>query len=94
MTFTHLSFQLSHDADFYRFIDDISFAILQRLVDVDYRKSLIAMRICWDFSDPSHAEMFDIPATAQTLSHTVFGYIRTTAFDQLVSTAFLSVCFK
>ena len=94
-TFTELSFWLSHDdSRFSYFFDDIPFAILQRLADVDHRKSLIAMRLLWELSDPSDAFIFGIPATAQTLSHTVFWRIRTEAFDQLVPVAFLSVCFK
>ena len=94
-TFTELSFWLSHDdSRFSYFFDDIPFAILQRLADVDHRKSLIAMRLLWELSDPSDAFIFGIPVTAQTLSHTVFWRIRTEAFDQLVPAAFLSVCFK
>ena len=94
-TLTFLSFWLSHDdSSFCRFIDDIPFAILRRLADVDYRKSLIAMRMWWDFRDKSNASMFDIPATAQTLSHTVFGCISTRYFNALVPAAFLLVCFK
>jgi len=93
--FTFLSFLLSHDnLRFPYFFDDITFAILQRLADVDNRKSLIAMRMWWELHDPSHVLMFDIPATAHTLSHTVFWRVRTEAFDQLVSAVFLSVCIK
>ena len=95
IAFSNLSSWLScDDPDFYRFVEDVPFANLQRLANVDYRKSLIAMRMWWELGGSSGTFVFGIPATAQTLSHTVFGRIRTEAFDQLVPTAFLSVCFK
>jgi len=92
--FSNLSFRLSCDErDFCRLLEDIPFAILQRLADVDYRKSLIANRT-WSESDSSNPFVFGIPATAQTLSHTTFECVRTKNFDELVPDAFIRVCFK
>ena len=79
--------------DFF-FFEDIPFAILQRLADVDYRKFLITDKMLWEFSGSSNVFVFGIPATAQTLSRTVFKCIRDEHFDKLVPAAFLSVCFK
>jgi len=79
---------------FCRFFEDIPFAILQRLADVDYRKFLITDKMMWEFSGSSNVFVFGIPATAQTLSRTVFKCIRDEYFDKLVPAAFLSVCFK
>jgi len=92
--FSGLSFQLSCDGpDFCRFFEDIPFAILQQLADVDYRKSLIANRT-WLESDSSNPFVFGIPATVQTLSHTAFECVRTKNFDELVPAAFIQVCFN
>ena len=88
--FSDLSFQLSCDEpDFCRFLEDIPFAILQRLADVDYRKSLIANRT-WS----SNTFVFGIPATVQTLSHTTFECVGAKNFDELVPDAFIRVCFN
>jgi len=94
-TFTFLSFRIScDDPNFCRFFKDIPFAILQRLADVDYRKSLIGARMRYELSESLNFIVFGIQATAQTLSHTVFKCIRTKTFDELVPAAFLLVCFK
>jgi len=90
-TFSNLSFLLSDGASFF---DDIPFATLQRLADVDYRKSLIADRMFREFVDSPHLTVFGIPGTVQALSHTVFGCISTENFDELVPAAFIRVCFK
>ena len=93
-TFIFLSSRLScDDPDFRHFLEELPFALLQRLVDIDYRKSLIADRT-WSESDSSNPFVFGIPATAQTLSHAAFECIRTKNFDELVPAAFLLVCFK
>ena len=93
--FSDLSFQLSCDEpDFCRFFEDIPFAILQRLADVDYRKSLIADRMLWELENSSNASVFGIRATAQTSSHTVFEYIYAKDFVELVPAEFLLVCFE
>ena len=92
--FSGLSFQLScDDPDFCRFLEDIPFAILQRLADVDYRKSLIANRT-WSESNSSNPFVFGIPATVQTLSHTTFECVGAENFDKLVPAAFIRVCFN
>jgi len=92
--FSSLSALLScDDLDFCRFFEDIPFAILQRLAEIDYRKSLIADRT-WSESDSSNPFVFGILATAQTLSHTTFECVRTKNFDELVPAAFIRVCFK
>ena len=92
--FSSLSALLScDDPDFCRFFEDIPFAILQRLADVDYRKSLIADRT-WSESDSSNPFVFGIPATVQPLSHTAFECVRTKNFDELVPDAFIRVCFN
>jgi len=92
--FSGLSFQLSCDEpDFCRFLKDIPFAILQRLADVDYRKSLIANRT-WSESNSSNSFVFGIPATVQTLSHTTFECVGAKNFDELVPDAFIRVCFN
>ena len=89
-----LSFQLSCDEpDFCRFLEDIPFAILQRLADVDYRKSLIANRT-WSESNSSNHFVFGIPATVQTLSHTTFECVGAKNFHKLVPAAFIRVCFN
>ena len=93
-TFSHLSFCFSCDHPDFFFFEDIPFAILQRLADVDYRKFLITDKMLWEFSGSSNVFVFGIPATAQTLSRTVFKCIRAEYFDKLVPAAFLSVCFK
>jgi len=93
--FSGLSFQLScDDSDFCRFFEDIPFAILQRLADVDYRKSLIVDRMLWELEDSSNALVFGIRATARTSSHTAFECVRTKNFDELVPAAFIRVCFN
>ena len=92
--FSSLSFRISCDEqDFRRFFEDIPFAILQRLADVDYRKSLIAMRT-WSEYNSSNPFVFGIPATVQTLSHTTFECVGAENFDELVPAAFIRVCFK
>jgi len=92
---SNLSFYLwCDDPYFCQLFEDVPFDVLQQLADVDYRKSLIADRMCWDLSDTSDAFVLGIWATVQTLSHTVFKCIRTEYFDELVSAAFLLVCFK
>ena len=59
-----------------------------RLADVDYRKSLAAMRKMWEIANwPS---VFGISATVRTSSHTIFQCIGT----ELVPAKFLLVCFK
>ena len=93
--FSGLSSWLSCDGpDFCRFLEDIPFAILQRLADVDYRKSLIADRMVWELEDSSDALVFGITATARTSSHTAFECVRTKNFDKLVPAAFIRVCFN
>ena len=79
---------------FCRFFEDIPFAILQRLADVDYRKSLMAGRMYRELIDSPYFTVFGILGTVQALSHTVFGCISTENFDELVPAAFLRVCFK
>ena len=98
-TFANLSFRLSYDdPEFCRFLEDIPFAMLQRLADVDYCKSLIAGRMWWELTDSSDDLVFDISATPQTLpqtlSHTIFERIRPESFDKLVPAEFLLVWFK
>jgi len=93
-TFSHLSFWLSSDHPDFCFFEDVPFATLQRLADVDYRKFLITDRMMWEFSGSSDVFVFGIPATAQALPHTVFKCIRVEHFDELVPAAFLRVCFK
>jgi len=93
--FSNLSFQLSCDEpDFCRFLEDIPFAILQRLADVDYRKSLIAGRMVWELENSSDAMVFGITATARTSPHTAFECVCTKNFDELVPDAFIRVCFN
>ena len=95
MTFTDFSLWLSCDhPDFCYFFEDVPFAMLQRLADIDYRKSLIADRMSWELWDPPNGFVFGIWATAKTLSHTVFERIRTERIDELDPAAFLLVCFK
>ena len=92
--FSGLSFRLSCDGpDFCRFFADIPFAILQRLADIDYRKSLIADRT-WSESNSSNPFVFGILATAQTLSHTTFECVGAKNFGELVPAAFIRVCFN
>jgi len=92
-TFSILSLWSSwDDPDFSRFLEELPFALLQRLADIDYRKSLIANLMWSDLSDPSPAFIVGIPATAQTLTPTVIECIRT--FDQLVPAAFLLYVLK
>jgi len=92
--FSSLSFQLSCDEpDFCRFLEDIPFGILQRLADVDYRKSLIANRT-WSESNPSNPFVFGIPATVQTLSYTTFECVGAENFRKLDPDAFIRVCFN
>jgi len=67
---------------------------LQRLADIDCRKSLIAHRMWWELSDSSDDLVFDILATPQTLSHTIFDRIRTGSFDKLDPAEFLLVWFE
>jgi len=67
--------------------------MLQRLADVDYRKSLIA-DWTWSESNSSNIFVFGIPATVQTLSHTTFECVRTKNFNELVPAAFIRVCFN
>ena len=93
-TSSNLSFLLSDDLNLCRFFDDIPFTILQRLADVDYRKSLIADRMYRELIDSPHFTVFGILGTVQALSHTVFGCISTKNFDELIPAAFLLVCFK
>ena len=93
-TFVFLSSRLScDDPDFRHFLGELPFALLQRLAEIDYRKSLIADRT-WSESDSSNPFVFGIPVTAQTLSHTTFECVRTKNFDELVPAAFLWVCFN
>ena len=93
--FVFLSFRLSCDhVDLCRFLEDIPFAILQRLADIDCRKSLIAHRMWWELSDSSDDLVFDISATPQTLSHTIFECIRTESLDKLDPAEFLLVWFE
>ena len=95
MAFVFLSFRLSCDhIDLSRFLKDIPFAILQRLADIDRRKSLIAHRMWWELSDSPDDLVFDISATPQTLSHTIFEHIRPESFDKLVPAGFILVWFK
>jgi len=92
--FSSLSFRLSCDEpDFRQFLENIPFAILQRLADVDYRKSLIANQT-WSESNSSNPSVFGIPATVQTLSHTTFECVGAIYFDELVPAAFIRVCFN
>ena len=92
--FYGLSFKLTYDDPyFFHFFEDVPFAMLQRLVGVDYRKSLIAHRMSLELRDLSNSFHF-VFATAQTLSHTVFECIRTEYFDKLVPAAFLLVWFE
>ena len=93
-TFIFLSSRLScDDPDFRHFLEELPFALLQRLAEIDYRKSLIADRT-WSESDSSNPFVFGIPATARTLSHTTFECVRTKNFDELVPAAFIRVCFN
>jgi len=93
--FSGLSFWLScDDADFCRFLQELPFALLQRLADVDYCKSLIAERMYRELTDSSNGLVFGIPATAHTLSHTIFECIRTEYVDKLVPVVFILVCLK
>ena len=93
--FSGLSVWLSCDGpDFCRFFEDIPFAILQRLADVDHHKSLIAGRMVWELEDSSNALVFGIRATARTSSHTVFGHIYAKDFVKLVPAGCLLVCFE
>ena len=97
--FVFLSFRLSCDhVDLCRFLEDVPFAILQQLADIDCRQSLIAHRMWWELSDSSDDLVFDISATPQTLpqtlSHTIFERIRPESFDKLVPAEFLLVWFK
>jgi len=48
----------------------------------------------WELSDSSNDLVFDISATPQTLSHTIFERIRTESFDKLDPAEFLLVWFK
>ena len=93
---SNLSFRLScDDSDFCRFLEDIPFAILQRLADVDYRKSLIADRMSLELRDSSNAFFFCIwMMSAKTLSHTIFERTHTDLLEEWFLAAFLLVCFK
>jgi len=93
-TFIFLSSRLScDDPDFCHFLEELPFALLQRLAEIDYRKSLIADRT-WSESDSSNPFVFGILATVQTLSHTTFECVGAKNFDELVPAAFLWVCFN
>jgi len=92
--FLGFSFWLSYnDPYFCHFFEDVPFATLQQLVDVDYRKSLIAGWMLLEFKDLSDGSRF-VFATAKTLSPTVFECIRAEYFDKVVPTEFLLVCFE
>ena len=93
-SFSGLSSWLSCDDPYLcHFFEDVPFAMLQRLVDVDYYKSLIADRISLELRDLSNSFRF-VFATAKTLSHAVFECIRTEYFDKMAPAQFLLVCFK
>jgi len=55
------------DPDFRHFLEELPFALLQRLAEIDYRKSLVADRT-WSGSDSSNHFVFGIPATARTVT--------------------------
>ena len=95
-TFSNLSYYLSgDDQGFFCFSKDVPPAILQRLADVDYHKSLIADRMSLELRDSSNAFFFCIwTTTAQTLSHTVFERTHTDLLEEWFLAAFLLVCFK
>jgi len=93
--FSDPSLWLSCDGpDFCRFFEDIPFALLQRLADVDYRKLLIAGRMVWELEDSSDALFFGIRATAQTSFHTAFECVCAKNFHKLDFAAFVQVCFN
>ena len=92
--FLGFSFWLSYDNPYFCHVfEDVPFTMLQQLVDVDYRKSLIADWMSSELKDLSNGSRF-VFATAKTLSHTVFECIRAEYFDKMVPTKFLLVCFK
>jgi len=94
-TFSVLSFNLSGDDPVIcHFFEDVPLSIVQRLANVDYRKSLIANSTWRELEGSLIPFVFGIWGTTQSLSHTAFGCIRAESFDGLVPTAFLSVCFK
>ena len=76
------------------FFEDVPLATLQRLADVDYPKSLTAMRKILEIDNWSSIHLFGTSATVWTLSHTIFDCIGTDDFDELVPAKILQVCFK
>jgi len=60
---------------------------MQRLVDIDYRKSLITHRMMTESFSRNQRNV-------QALSHTIFECISTENFDELVPADFLLVGFK
>ena len=82
------------DPDVWSTFEDVPLAILQRLADLDYPRSLIAMRKLLEIGNSSSRDLFGISATVRTLSHTIFDCIGTENFDKLVPAKILQVCFK
>jgi len=82
------------DTDILYSFEDVPLATLQRLADVDYPKSLIAMRKMLKIENLSSRDLFDTSATVRTLSHTIFDCIGTDDFNELIPAKILQVCFK
>ena len=93
--FSNLSFWSSCDNPNLSYpLGNVPFAMLQRLADADYRKSMISGRMRCELQALSSTTFCGIRANIQTLSHTVFESIRTEEFDELVPAAFILVWFK
>jgi len=91
--FCDLSTLLSHDdPGFCRFIGDVPLDTLRRLIELDYRKALIADRAIFEL--PVLYTHYGILGIVKVLSHTVFECIPADEFDGLVPATFLSVRFK
>jgi len=91
--FCDLSTLLSHDdPGFCRFIGDVPLDTLRRLIELDYRKALIADRTIFEL--PVLYTHYGILGILKVLSHTVFECIHADEFDGLVPATFLSVRFK
>ena len=95
-TFSNLSYYLSSDDQgFFCFSKDVPPAILQRLADIDYPKSLIADRMSLELRDSSNAFFSSIwMMSAKTLSYTIFECTHTDLLEEWFLAVFLLVCFK
>jgi len=86
---------LSHDNPvFYRFIGDVRLDTLRQLMELDYRKALVADRMNFEIFGSDDCLVSGVPGIGKALSHTIFECIRADKFDDLMPAEFLSVRFK